>query len=209
MEQKLIRKRQDNLRRRKGVCRILWQWGDDSWRDRRFPYLHFGSFDRQEWLQLSFRQDFGGRQRRISFLVESGLGRGEDGKMFVRIIAVTARVSERIIKSLCCRIKVHETTVKEPWIRIFVPGEYREKLKGGGRNAYRHSGTAVCNLPMRIVCRYFSVIPKKIMHPRIPAGKERLQGSVRWQYKNAGDGLYTFRYRGADRTINLSRAVMK
>ena len=106
MEQKLIRKRQDEFEAEGKEYAAYYDNEETILEERsKVPYLHFGSFDRQEWLQLSFSTRLGGVSDGYLSSLNLGWDRGEDGKMSVRITAVTARASERIIKSLCCRIR--------------------------------------------------------------------------------------------------------
>ena len=61
MEQKLIRKRQDEFEAEGKEYAAYYDNEETILEERsKVPYLHFGSFDRQEWLQLSFSTRLGG-----------------------------------------------------------------------------------------------------------------------------------------------------
>lgn len=120
-----------------------------------------------------------GRQRRISFLVESGLGRGEGRE---NVCENYRRYCESIgadHQKLVLSDQVHETTVKYVDPNFCAGANIEKKLKAVDGMLTDIPELLLATSYADCVPLFFCDPKKRSSHPRIPAGKERLQGSVR------------------------------
>ena len=113
MEQKLIRKRQDEFEAEGKEYAAYYDNEETILEERsKVPYLHFGSFDRQEWLQLSFSTRLGGVSDGYLSSLNLGWDRGEGRE---NVCENYRRYCESIgadHQKLVLSDQVHETTVK-------------------------------------------------------------------------------------------------
>lgn len=94
------------------------------------PYLHFHSFDQQEWLQLTFSTRLGGISEGYLSTLNLGWDRGEPRENvcenYRRYCASIGSKAEKLVLS----DQVHETTVRYVDERFCAGIEIEKKLKG-------------------------------------------------------------------------------
>ena len=94
------------------------------------PYLHFHSFDQQEWLQLTFSTRLGGISEGYLSTLNLGWDRGEPREKvcenYRRYCASIGSKAEKLVLS----DQVHETTVRYVDERFCAGIEIEKKLKG-------------------------------------------------------------------------------
>ncbi len=98
-------------------------------KEAKVPYLHFHSFDRQEWLQLTFSTRLGGVSKGYLSTLNLGWDRGEPRENvcenYRRYCASIGSKSEKLVLS----DQVHETTVRYVDERDCAGTEIVKKLK--------------------------------------------------------------------------------
>lgn len=98
-------------------------------KEAKVPYLHFHSFDRQEWLQLTFSTRLGGVSKGYLSTLNLGWNRGEPRENvcenYRRYCASIGSKSEKLVLS----DQVHETTVQYVDERDCAGTEIVKKLK--------------------------------------------------------------------------------
>lgn len=112
MEQKLIRKTQDEFAAAGKEYAAFYDNEETILEERaKVPYLHFGSFDKQNWLQLSFSTRLGGVSKGYLSSLNLGWDRGEGRE---NVCENYRRYCESIgadHQKLVLSDQVHETTV--------------------------------------------------------------------------------------------------
>lgn len=130
MEQKLIRKRQDEFEAEGKEYAAYYDNEETILEERsKVPYLHFGSFDRQEWLQLSFSTRLGGVSDGYLSSLNLGWDRGEGRE---NVCENYRRYCESIgadHQKLVLSDQVHETTVKYVDQNFCAGANIEKKLK--------------------------------------------------------------------------------
>lgn len=130
MEQKLIRKRQDEFEAEGKEYAAYYDNEETILEERsKVPYLHFGSFDRQEWLQLSFSTRLGGVSDGYLSSLNLGWDRGEGRE---NVCENYRRYCESIgadHQKLVLSDQVHETTVKYVDPNFCAGANIEKKLK--------------------------------------------------------------------------------